>query len=462
MRKTIFFIFGLLSLFCRGWAQLDIRQADSMMQAYLSEEVDSGYCLYIYEEDLTRQLSVPMVDDTFAVQNAFVYFVDEHPLANWSHPCRLVCIDENGTLKDRKGCWPPDNLREWKRLSASFERPAGKLFDFSDMMRQKKASAVDMSHWHAVILSGGTSTSMNGERFWNDCSAVYSLLVHQYGYLPQNIHVLMSDGTNPDKDRTRLDGSRDSSPLDLDGNGTSDIRYAATKANVSHVFNILAATLTPEDNMFFFVTGHGSLSGPNTQCIDLWGNERMSEEEIKAEFDKLDIGLANILLAQCYSGGIGVALQGDGRVIATACNPLQQSYSTEDQAYEEFVYQWVAAVTGRYPSGGFANADADGNGLVSMYEAFWFAQENDRVLDENPCYYEGHPGLGQEMTLRGLEVCKEIHVGGNTEKNRKIWGCDIEVDNCFIKKNAKLTLDYRNSVTIEKLDMETGTELEIK
>ena len=62
----------------------------------------------------------------------------------------------------------------------------------------------------------------------------------------------MSDGTSPNKDRRLLNGTYDSSPLDLDGDGNDDIQYAATKDNLKTVFNRLSSILTEDDNLFIF------------------------------------------------------------------------------------------------------------------------------------------------------------------------------------------------------------------
>jgi hypothetical protein len=60
-----------------------------------------------------------------------------------------------------------------------------------------------------------------------------AFLVNVYNYDKSHIYVLIADGTNPAIDRKRLNGTYDSSPLDLDGDGTNDIQYAATKANIT-------------------------------------------------------------------------------------------------------------------------------------------------------------------------------------------------------------------------------------
>ena len=78
-------------------------------------------------------------------------------------------------------------------------------------------------------------------------NAFYSALIHVYGYLKNNIYVLISDGTDTAIDRHLNNGSYDSSPLDLDGDGLPDIQYSATKNSITTVFNTLANILTSND-----------------------------------------------------------------------------------------------------------------------------------------------------------------------------------------------------------------------
>lgn len=76
-----------------------------------------------------------------------------------------------------------------------------------------------------MIISGGGHKEINHNRYWNDCSSIYRKLVNQYNYDPSHITVIMSDGTDSGIDMS----SNQSSPLDLDGNGTNDIQLQQLK-----------------------------------------------------------------------------------------------------------------------------------------------------------------------------------------------------------------------------------------
>ena len=78
---------------------------------------------------------------------------------------------------------------------------------------------------YAIIISGGVNSNNNHERYWNDCSSIYTTLVKKYYYSASNIYVLMADGTDPGADLKKTDGTFISSPLDLDGNGTNESKF---------------------------------------------------------------------------------------------------------------------------------------------------------------------------------------------------------------------------------------------
>lgn len=139
---------------------------------------------------------------------------------------------------------------------------------------KKLRTSASAIHNYAVIINGGGNAWSNWVRYWNDCSAIYSTLINVYGYPKDHIYVLISDGTNPEHDRHHYDGHYDSSPLDLDGDGSNDIQYAATRANITQVFNTLRNRLTPADNLFIYTTDHGGQESGTDVYMNLW-NEIM-------------------------------------------------------------------------------------------------------------------------------------------------------------------------------------------
>ncbi len=278
----------------------------------------------------------------------------------------------------------------------------GKLFDFKKSETGlKSVTTYDASNDYAVIISGGFDDENNWIRYWNDCSAMYSALVDVYDYLPSHIYVIMSDGTSSGLDRVlsvTYDSwgnpiyTRDSSPLDLDGNGTNDIQYSATKSNISTVFNTLSNILDEDDHLFVFTTDHGGHSSGNDVYLYLWG-ETMTDDEFATELDKVDAGKITVTMEQCNSGGFIDDLSENGRIISTACLAAEESYALANLTYNEYVYHWISAVAGETPEGTTVDADYTNDGWVSMREAFEYANTHD-TRPEHPQYNSTPSGLG--------------------------------------------------------------------
>jgi len=188
----------------------------------------------------------------------------------------------------------------------------------------------------------------------------------------------------------------------LDGDGSNDIQYAATRANITQVFNTLRNRLTPADNLFIYTTDHGGQESGTDVYMNLW-NEIIRDDEFASEINKVNAGKINICMEQCHSGGFIDDLQANNRVIATACRFDESSYAMSNLIYNEFVYHWTAAVAGRTPQGAFVNADSNNDGIVSMREAFLYAQNHD-IQDETPQYLSIPAILGQVVSLKAFSI----------------------------------------------------------
>ena len=237
--------------------------------------------------------------------DSWFFFIDDRPFASWTHPCRYVFVnikDGSYTVFDKQS---PPILNQMTPLVEKKIKVRGDLFDFSKLKSPDlfRANAPSAPYDYAVIISGGADSEYNWVRYWNDCAAIYSTLINIYGYARDHIYVLISDGTDPGKDRHHYDGHYDSSPLDLDGDGINDIQYAATRTNISRVFNILASKLTPSDHLFIYTTDHGGQESGLNVYMCLWNNEIMRDDEFAIEVNKVNAEKINICMEQCRSGG---------------------------------------------------------------------------------------------------------------------------------------------------------------
>lgn len=364
--------------------------------------------VYISNTIVTSKSIVGVKNETSPDYDSWLIFIDDVPKANWSHSCRYAYVniaDSSYVVYERR---MPPYFSQMSLLTKKREA-AGNNGLFNIPTRSNNGFSAN--HNYAVILNGGIAKEMNYERYWNDCSAIYSTLVNIYNYPRDNIYVIMSDGTDPGLDLYTSSGYI-SSPLDLDGDGTNDIQYAATKDNVNLVFNKLKERMSSDDELFIFTMDHGDRDD-SSSVICLWGDDstaQYSENDLSNALSELNCAKINICMGQCFSGGFINALSASNRVITTACGPFEPSYPLNDN-YDALVYYWVSAVTGSEPDGTPVNADTNHDGYVSMLEAFNYVSSHDHS-GEYPNYNSNPQNLGTNLLLKSSDV-----IYGNSSVN---------------------------------------------
>ena len=262
------------------------------------------------------------------------------------------------------------------------------------------AQGTENGHLYAVLINGGRNRLTNHERYWNDCAFLYRTLRQTY-HLPQrHIKVLMSDGGAPGDDMLRADGRGFlSSSIDLDGDGEWDVEYPALRQTVTKVLYDLAMKLTDEDHLFLFVIDHGGSDDKvSDSFIWLWNEERLEDYALGLLLSLFHVASINVVMGQCYSGGFVDNLMRNGFVMTTACSGNELSWVCPDLPYDEFVYHWTCAVNGSDTDGNRIDADTNGDGQVSMAEAFEYARSHDRT-NETPQYGSWPEEMGELWTF---------------------------------------------------------------
>ena len=406
--KRLFIIFSLLALF--SCSKEEVFETDS---SPLVKSMNTLSADLIDSISVTREAVLNLVDSLYSSVNTNIWvsnaplgasdtlicnrimetfspdyvswlvIVDKHPLANWGHECTYLFVNAN-TMETEEQTYtmlPSDvSIINREKTYTPEDAGGGELFDFSNMRKAGRSVSRSASgnKW-AVIISGGANRENNHTRYWNDCSAIYSVLKSYYGYTDNNIYVLMSDGTNPAADRS--DGTN--SPVDLDNDGIADIDYSATGSNITTVFNTLRQNVQSGDDVLIYVIDHGGTNSSGS-FICLWNNDQISQDEFKNEVNKITTDAhVHIVMGQCNSGGFVSEFTGRfNTTITTACKADESSWECfENSNYDEFVYHWTAAVCGEYPGGTSVDADYDNDGEVSIYEAFYYANENDAYIN---------------------------------------------------------------------------------
>lgn len=236
--------------------------------------------------------------------SCWFFFVDDNPMENWSHPCRYIYVTMNGEFSIEHHSFPPkmENMTKIISSSATPYIQSTPLLSFQQINNPK--ATANLHNKYALIINGGIDKENNHLRYWNNCSAFYSALTKIYGYSKSNITTLMADGQNPEKDRNLNNGEYDSTPLDLDGDGTPDINSSATRSSVISSFQRYAELLTQEDDLTIFITSHGGQINSETYTFALWNDiAGMTSDELANLLNNINARCINIILTTCRSGG---------------------------------------------------------------------------------------------------------------------------------------------------------------
>ncbi len=364
-----------------------------------------GIRLYVLPRLLfTGETVAAWRNDVFAAPaSGWFIFVDRHPRANWEHPCWYFFVDAaSGEVQRFDATTPPRLQPHLDEITSGRDNPPPGVSEeslkrFSERLRRLPKPDRARGEAYAFIISGGANQANNHIRYWNDCAFIYRALVEYYGYADDHVRVCISDGTDPAPDRS--DGTN--SPPDLDGDGDDDIEYPATLQYIGQVFEELAATLTSGDQLFIFTTDHGGQESGQDCYLNLWNLEQLRDDQLAAYVAALPCETIICTFEQCYSGGMIDDLETDGRVIATACDWDELSWAMPpDYIYDTFVYHWTCAVGWATPGGEPVDADTNDDGIISMREAFLYAEAHDFDA-ETPQYSSTPDFLGDVLNLFG-------------------------------------------------------------
>ena len=442
IRKASILFFLLFVSLC-SYAQSNGHKLTNTEAVSLAKKVCFGdkYDYYVCENLYVN----PYVNGIERKGEYLMVFVDKMPLAAWNHPCNYVYIENarhsggNQIYVDEAYEPPVDNPR---KIVGDHNHPSGNgLLKVDYPLKSQSVSklpANDKGQTFAVILNGGKNSEDNHENYWYDCSFFYTTLRNVYDLPKENIKVLMSDGTDPSLDLKVFcsENLKISSNLDLDNDGEPDIEYAATKENLSKVFSELATTITPNDQLVLFVVDHGGYDRDNLQSsyICLWGKDvRLYPEELSEMLKSINAGYMTLVFGQCNSGGFIPCLQADNRLVMAACQADESSFCRMEEPYDEFVYQWTSALAGCTPYGDPVDADYDKNGVVTLLEAYRYAEENDGYKDGDFSFGDvrEHPMASylvgtniEDLSLSYIPNPVELIFSDGSGQGKALWATD--------------------------------------
>jgi hypothetical protein len=446
--------------------QADVTSADEALGIVVGKILNhdtAGKRVIVHPDRLPEGTAIPTWRDRTAMvtpAEGYVVFIDDTAMANFEHPCRYVFVHgETGSPTVEPAMTPPAGAEEWVEM----ETEAFRILKASKNVRARRLEhpftggrSARGGELYAVLMSGGAAQYSNYPRYWNDLSNIYITLVDVYGYKDENIIVLCSDGLNPAADQS----NGLNSPPDLDGDGDDDIMYPCLKTDIENVFAQLKTTLSKDDQLFVFSTDHGgSVSGWDVY-LNLWNSQSLYDYELAAMYDALPPLNIVTTMEQCFSGGFMDDLSGSDRVFSSAASYDEYSWAMPpNYEYDTYVFYWTAAVKGEDAYGVPCNADLNGDELISMREAFLYAEAND-ISQETPQYESTPVTLGEEMTLFGTG--KTYYIPGDFTTIQGAIDAMESNDRVIVSAGTYVeNLDFKGKdVTVEGVDGAGATILD--
>lgn len=434
MRKIIIIIFAALFLpICSSFAAtIPLPLLCNRVKSFYADT--TSYCLYT---GIIRDISKLKFDESsnFDIQelplwlsdtisDKWVVFVDEAPSKNWSHECsyfiapkeyRSILNFPMQRLDGRK----PSRYVELEQNEKVNCNPLLQPIHSPDSSIYNLPSPTcfldnDYVKFQAYIIGGGFTPQTNSKRFWNDCSYLYNVLIDKYNVCPYDIYMMFAPGLIYDD----LSGSflyRDN-----EFGHMPDVFCTNSK---DQIYELMTGhydlDIRDDTHILVFVAGHGDKRDIDSRpYIELWQNpdenseddHRLYDYELKEILDSLKAKTMTVVLGQCFSGAFINTLKAPGRVILTACGPDEYSWGYNE--YDAFLRHWINAINEEGVDNEFIASDIDGNGRVTMNEAFEYAQTMDEE-DETPMYSSVFESTGEDLSLNHTPWPNELYIKDN-------------------------------------------------
>lgn len=314
-----------------------------------------------------------------------VVFVDDEPMANWSHDCRYLLHDaETGKLyKEIKAGFPPNIVNPETSLKAFHtpviaQNPQQKIWQLESKI--KFPFKMRKGKRYAILFSGASNN-----RHTNDMEFLYRQLVDQFFFNEKDITVLNYDGT--------INYSGGPKPVNSwPGDGTAytmPVNGSGTKKAFENAINALKAKLTKEDLLLIHTNNHGGHNGTESYLCSYSGPIYTASDLANKLGELPNYADLVVMMEQCHSGGFNDEIiersTAERTTFAAACTEGKNSIGGAH--FDPFARNWIAALAGEDPYGAslVSDPDYDNNGKISTREAFFYADDVHHSYD-SPVY----------------------------------------------------------------------------
>lgn len=311
-------------------------------------------------------------------QPTAVVFVDDEPIANWSHDCRYLLHDAaSGKLyREVKAGFPPYLVNPPKTFRA-FHTP---LVSYNPLQKPWTLGTQDLEivfPWrirkgnrYAILFSGASNN-----RHTNDLEFIYRQLVDRFYFDEDKITVLNFDGT--------INYSGWPQPVtSWPGDGTAykmPVYGAGTKQALENAIDALKSKLKQDDLLLIHTNNHGGHNGTESYICTYSGPDYMASDFASKLHELPVFDDLVVMMEQCHSGGFNdVVIEASAATrttFAAACTEGKNSIGGAD--FDPFARDWIAALAGADPYGAslVSDPDYDHSGRISAREAFAYADD---------------------------------------------------------------------------------------
>jgi len=342
----------------------------------LSAKRRSTTNLYVLEEIQPAKSVIQAGHQAIPIkQPTVMVFVDDEPMANWSHDCRYLLHDaDSGKLyQEVKAGFPPflvnppDTFKAF-HTPVVMQNPLRKIWTLD--LGIAFPWRIRKGNRYAVLFSGASNN-----RHTNDLEFLYRQLVDHFYFDDSKITVLNYDGT--------INYAGGPHPVTVwPGDGTSytmPVNGPGTKQALEDALDDLKSKLKQDDLLLIHTNNHGGHNGTESYICTYSGPDYMASDFASKIGELPSFSDLVVMMEQCHSGGFNdvviEASNAERTTFAGACTEGKNSIGGAD--FDPFARDWIAAFAGSDPYGAalLSDPDYDHSGRISAREAFAYADD---------------------------------------------------------------------------------------
>ncbi len=367
------------------------------------------------------------------------------------YPCRIIFLDTGtgGSIEERDCYYVfyDVDTGNWKYITSPGWIPAGYVgqpddFEFMQIIPDEFIRDAQSNYRHikrpgrtsysysssgvtndstiVIIVNTGRTAYYNRPRFNQDCQKVFNLAKYHYCINPDNIYVLMGDGTSTDYDCfDTKSGTFSNTNTDLDDDGIPDIRFAATKADLMGVLSGVKNNVPAGYNLFFYITGP-TTKGSSEVLFQMWGDTPLFADELEPMLTEIANKARIHCLIQSDYGGyfatVSPIITHNGTITTAGTNTQAFEQTTEGNRFTDLwcASQWSLTPLSVYASFSAVSASSTATpqyvSLPATLGAHWSPDGKEIIVSDPSISGVSEMRNGYEYSFSLADVSDEMNV----------------------------------------------------